>query len=140
MKSGDFINLRRYPRCIARLKAYFPEDDNEYLVTDISYKGCFIQGKTDIPRKKLIYFEVEIPDIGLIPIYGVVVHHGTRENPGLGIEILDIEKSLLPVWVAYLKALLYIEDAKQAYKRAISQRQEEAKKKAEGCHGCKQED
>ncbi len=141
MGTKDFIDLRRYPRCIAKLKAFFPNDDNTYFVTDVSYKGCFIQEKTDIPIKKLVYFEIEIPEIGLIPIYGIVIHHGTKDNPGLGIEIIDIDKDLLPVWASYLKALLYIEDAKQAYRRAILQKQQtQSKKNAKSCQTCKQED
>jgi len=131
MEKPQVINLRRHPRCIANLKARFPGDDEEYPVTNISYKGCFVRGNKKIPLKKLVYFEVELPEVGVIPIYGVVAHHGTPENPGLGIEIVDIERDMLIVWVAYLKALLYIEDARRAYRRAVeSKKKEEEQKKA----------
>ncbi|PMP96093.1 MAG: hypothetical protein C0169_04795, partial [Thermodesulfobacterium geofontis] len=70
---------------------------------------------------KLIYFEVEIPDVGTIPIYGVVIHHGTPEEPGLGIEIVDIDKDMKTVWNYFIKALLYIEEAKSAYKKALEE-------------------
>ncbi|WP_038057777.1 PilZ domain-containing protein [Thermodesulfobacterium hydrogeniphilum] len=119
------IDLRRFPRCITRLKAYFPEDNKSYEIRDISYKGCFIKTDKKISTKRLVYFEIEIPDVGLIPVYGVVIHHGTQERPGLGIEIVDIDKNMLPVWSYYLKALSYIEEAKRAYKRALEEERSE---------------
>lgn len=122
------IDLRRFPRCPVRLKAYFPEDDTPYEVLNISYKGCFIKTDKKIPVRKLVYFEIELPEIGIIPIYGLVVHHGSSENPGLGIEILEIEKNLLPVWNYFLRALLYIEEAKKSYQKYLqtSKGQEES--------------
>lgn len=113
------IDLRRFPRCPVKLKAYFPEDENPYEVINISYKGCFIKTDKKIPVRKLLYFEIELPEIGVIPIYGLVVHHGTKDNPGLGIEILEIDKNLLPVWNYFLKALLYIEEAKKNYQKYL---------------------
>jgi hypothetical protein len=114
------IDLRRYPRCLTKLRAFFPEEEDQfYEVPNISYKGCFIKTDKKIPVEKLIYFEVEIPDIGVVPIYGVVVHHGTSEEPGLGIEIIDIDQNMRPVWNYYLKALLYVEEAKKAYRKAL---------------------
>lgn len=115
------IDLRRYPRCVTKLKAFFPDEENPYEVLNVSYKGCFIKTDKKIPINKLIYFEVEIPDVGLIPIYGVVIHHGTPEEPGLGIEIVDIDKDMRAVWNYYMKALLYIEEAKSAYKKALEE-------------------
>jgi len=115
------IDLRRYPRCITKLKAFFPDDENPYEVLNVSYKGCFIKTDKKIPINKLVYFEIEIPDVGLIPIYGVVIHHGTPEREGLGIEIIDIDKNMRPVWNYYLKALLYIEEAKSAYQKALEE-------------------
>jgi len=123
------IDLRRYPRCLTKLCASFPEEDQAYEVQNISYKGCFIKTDKKIPIKKLVYFEVEIPDVGVVPIYGVVVHHGTPENPGLGIEIIDIDKNMRPVWNYYLKALLYIEEAKKAYQTALKEIREEVSEK-----------
>ncbi len=119
------INLRRYPRCITKLNAFFPDEDQTYEVLNVSYKGCFIKTDKKIPRNKLVYFEIEIPDVGVIPLYGVVVHHGTPEMSGLGIEIVDIEKNMRPVWNYYLKALLYIEEAKSAYKKALEESKKE---------------
>ncbi len=115
------LNIRRFPRCITKLKAYFPEDDTPYEITNISYKGCFIKTNKKIPKKKLVYLEIEIPDIGVVPVYGVVIHYGTPEKPGIGIEIVDINKNMLPVWTYYLKALAYIEEAKKAYERALKE-------------------
>lgn len=123
------IDLRRYPRCLTKLRASFPEEDKPYEVQNISYKGCFIKTDKKIPIEKLVYFEVEIPDVGVVPIYGVVIHHGTPENPGLGIEIIDIDKNMRPVWNYYLKALLYIEEAKKAYQTALKEIGEEVLEK-----------
>lgn len=120
------IDLRRYPRCLTKLKAYFPDEKDSYEVLNVSYKGCFIKTDKKIPINKLIYFEIEIPDIGLIPIYGVVIHHGTSEEPGIGIEIVDIDKNMRTVWNYYMKALLYIEEAKKAYRKALEESGEEA--------------
>lgn len=118
------IDLRRYPRCgVTDLVAYFPEDNEVYQVLNISYKGCFIKTEKKIPVKKLIYFQIEIPKVGVIPMYGVVIHHGTPENPGLGIEIVEIDKNMKAVWNYYLKALLYIESAKEAYQKALKESQ-----------------
>ncbi len=119
------IDLRRYPRCITKLNAFFPDDEQSYEVLNVSYKGCFIKTNRKIPIKKLVYFEIEIPDVGVIPLYGVVVHHGTSKMSGLGIEIVDIEKNMRPVWNYYLKALLYIEEAKSAYKKALEESKKE---------------
>ena len=129
MEKNVIVNVRRFPRCVTKLNAYFPEDNKVYYVTNISYKGCFIEGKLDVPLKKLIYFEIELPDIGNIPIYGIVVHKKTVDAPGIGIEIIDIDKKFKPVWVAYLKAMYYIEDAKKAYEKAIKEREQEKKRK-----------
>ena len=119
------IDLRRYPRCLTKLKAYFPDEKDSYEVLNVSYKGCFIKTDKKIPINKLIYFEIEIPDIGLIPVYGVVIHHGTPEEPGIGIEIVDIDKNMRTVWNYYMKALLYIEEAKSAYKEAVEESKKE---------------
>lgn len=119
------IDLRRYPRCLTKLHAFFPDEEIPFDVLNISYKGCFIKTDKRIPIKKLVYFEIEIPDVGLIPLYGVVVHHGTPKEPGLGIEIVDIDKNMRPVWNYYLKALLYIEEAKSAYRKAIEESKRE---------------
>ncbi|QER42415.1 PilZ domain-containing protein [Thermodesulfobacterium sp. TA1] len=113
------IDLRRFPRCPTRLKAYFPGDEDVYEVVNISYKGCFVRGKKNISVRKMVFFEIEIPEIGVIPVYGLVVHHGTEKEPGLGIEILEIERQLLPVWNYYLKALLNIEEAKKVYQKYL---------------------
>lgn len=115
------IDLRRYPRCVTKLKVFFPEDENSYDVLNVSYKGLFIKTEKRIPIGKLIYLQVEIPDVGLVPIYGVIIHHGTEDNPGLGIEIVDIDKNMRPVWNYYLKALLYMEEAKKAYQKALEE-------------------
>ena len=69
------IDLRRFPRYLTKLKAHFPNDENVYEVLNISYKGCFIRTEKKIPIRKIVYVEIEIPDVGLIPIYGVVIHH-----------------------------------------------------------------
>ena len=119
------VDLRRFPRYLTKLKARFPNDKNVYEVLNISYKGCFIKIDKKILPKKIVYFEIEIPDVGLIPVYGIVIHHGTPENPGLGIEIVDIDKNMRPVWNYYLKALLYIEEAKKAYKKALEESKKE---------------
>jgi len=119
------VDLRRFPRCVTKLKAFFPDNKNVYEVLNISYKGCFIKTDKKILPKKIVYFEIEIPDVGLIPVYGVVIHHGTPENPGLGIKIVDIDRNMRLVWNYYLKALLYIEEAKKAYKKALEESKKE---------------
>ena len=119
------VDLRRFPRCVTKLKAFFPDGENVYEILNISYKGCFIKTDKKILPNKIVYFEIEIPDVGLIPVYGVVIHHGTPENPGLGIEIVDIDKNMRPVWNYYLKALLYVEEAKKAYKKALEESKKE---------------
>ncbi len=119
------VDLRRFPRCVTKLKAFFPDGENVYEILNISYKGCFIKTDKKILPNKIVYFEIEIPDVGLIPVYGVVIHHGTPENPGLGIEIVDIDKNMRPVWNYYLKALLYVEEAKKAYKKALEESRKE---------------
>lgn len=96
---------------------------------NLSWKGLFI--KTDKFRefqKTLIYFELDLPEIGKIPIYGAIVHFGTPGDPGLGIEIIEIDKNLGPVWNLYIKALSYLREAKQKYDEIISS---EAQKKSE---------
>jgi len=119
------IDLRGFPRYLTKLKARFPDDENVYEVLNISYKGCFIKTDKKILPKKIVYFEIEIPNVGSIPVYGIAVQHGTPENPGLGIEIVDIDKNMRPVWNYYLKALLYIEEAKKAYKKALEESKKE---------------
>ncbi|MCD6489851.1 MAG: PilZ domain-containing protein [Thermodesulfobacterium sp.] len=132
------IDLRRYPRCVTRLRAYFPDDENVHEVLNVSYKGCFIRTEKKIPIRKIVYVEIEIPDVGLIPIYGVVIHHGTPENPGLGIEIVDIDKNMRHVWNYYIKSLLYIEEAKKAYKKALEEsRKEEISEETKSEQGSK---
>jgi len=112
---------RRFPRCYTNIKAYFPSDEKPYRVSNVSYRGCFICTNKKIPRRKLIYFEIEIPDVGRIPIYGIVVHHGTSKNPGLGIEIIEIDKNLTPVWGLYIKALGYINKAREIYEKTLNE-------------------
>ncbi|MFN4197353.1 MAG: PilZ domain-containing protein [Caldimicrobium sp.] len=110
------IEQRRFPRFFTKILAYFPGDDKGYPVKNVSWKGLFI--KTDKFTKsseKFIYLELEIPEIGRIPIYGTIVHYGTPEEPGLGIEILEIDKNLAPVWNIYIKILSYLKEAKEKY-------------------------
>lgn len=112
------IDQRRFPRFFTKLKAYFPDDETSYEVLNVSYGGLFI--KTDKKfDKKLIYFEIELPDIGRLPLSGIIIHYGTKENPGLGIEIFMVEKNLKPVWTLYLKGLDYIDQAKRIYQSLL---------------------
>ncbi len=122
------MDWRRFPRCFAKLKAYFPGEEKPYEVTNISYKGCFIKTDKLIPKGRLIYFELELPDIGLIPIYGLVVRHDLKE-PGMGIEIVEVDKNLNAVWALYLKALSYIEQAKKIYRENMDHLPEALKTK-----------
>ncbi len=118
------IDRRRFTRFDTYAKAYLPRDSTPYEVTNISYKGCFIATSQKIDRGKLLFFEVELPYIGRVPIYGVVVHHGTPEKPGLGIEIIEIDHDLTPVWVLFIKAMGYIEEAKKIYDQTMKQLKE----------------
>ncbi len=113
------IDMRRFPRFYTQIKAYLPGDPTPYEVSNISYKGCFIATPKKIDRGKLLLFEVELPYIGRIPIYGVVVHHGTPEKPGLGIEIVEIDHNLTPVWALFIKAMGYIEEAREIYQQTM---------------------
>lgn len=53
-------------------------------------------------------------------MYGTIVHFGTPDDPGLGVEIIEIDKNLGPVWNLYIKALSYLREAKEKYDRIIS--------------------
>jgi len=120
-------NKRRFPRFISNVKAYFPGDPHGYPVKNISWKGLFIKTPLKFDLKRgLIYFELEIPEIGRIPIYGYIVHQGTDKEPGLGIEIIEIDKNLAPVWGLYIKALSFLNEAREEYeKRMQTQRESE---------------
>lgn len=112
------IDQRRFPRFFTKVKAYFPDEETPYEVSNISFGGLFI--KTDKKfDKKLIYFELELPDIGRLPLSGIIMHYGNPENPGIGIEIFMIEKNLKPVWSLYLKGLEYISEAKKVYQSIL---------------------
>lgn len=111
---------RKFPRFITQVKAYFPGDPTGYAVKNISWKGLFIKTPHKInPEKRLIYFELEIPEIGKIPIYGFVVHQGTDNEPGLGIEIIEIDKNLGPIWGLYIKALNFLKEAREEYEKRL---------------------
>jgi len=119
---------RKFPRYFfTNLKAYFPGDPTGYSVKDVSWKGLFIKTphKFDL-QKRLIYFELEIPEIGRIPIYGYIVRQGTEEEPGLGIEIVEIDKNLKPVWGLFLKALNYLQQAREKYERILRAQEEQS--------------
>ncbi|MFN3567778.1 MAG: PilZ domain-containing protein [Caldimicrobium sp.] len=122
------MEQRRFPRFLSKIQAFFPGDPKGYPVKNISWKGLFI--KTDKFAKsteKLIYFEVDIPEIGRIPLYGTIIHYGTPEDPGLGIEIIEIDKNLAPVWNLYIKALSYLREAKEKYEVIISKSETQEK-------------
>lgn len=112
------MEKRRFPRFFKDLKAYFPGDPQEYQVTNVSYKGLFISTTKNFPKdKKLIFLELELPDIGKIPLYGYIVHYGTPEEQGIGIEIIEIEQNLAPVWGIFIRALQFLQEAKDEYER-----------------------
>ncbi|MCS7279658.1 MAG: PilZ domain-containing protein [Thermodesulfobacteriaceae bacterium] len=112
------INQRRFPRFFTHLKAYFSDEDTPYEVSNVSYGGLFIKTNKKF-EKKLVYLELELPDIGRLPLSGIIVHYGTLDNPGIGIEIFMIEKNLKPVWSLYLKGLEYINEAKKVYQNIM---------------------
>jgi len=119
---------RKFPRYfLTSLKAYFPGDPTGYSVKNVSWKGLFIKTphKFDL-QKRLIYFELEIPEIGRIPIYGYIVHQGTEEEPGLGIEIVEIDKNLKPVWGLFIKALNYLQEARAEYEKILRAQEEQS--------------
>jgi hypothetical protein len=119
------IDRRRFPRLGVKVKAYLPGDSTPYEVSNISYKGCFIETPKKIDRGKLLLFEVDLPYIGKVPIYGIVVHHGTPEKPGLGIEIIEVDHDLTPVWALFIKAMGYIEEARSIYQQTMEQLKKE---------------
>lgn len=124
------IEKRKFPRFLTRVKAYFPGDSTGYTVKNISWKGLFIKTPHKFNlEKRLIYFELEIPEIGRIPIYGYIVHQGTDKEPGLGIEIIEIDKNLGPVWGLYIKALNLLKEAREEYERRLK---EQTKQSEEG--------
>ncbi len=112
------IDHRKFPRFFTKLKAYFPDEAISYEVSNISFGGLFIKTNKKFD-KKIIYLEIELPDIGRIPLSGIIVHYGTPENPGIGVEIFMIEKNLKPVWTLYLKGLEYINEAKKVYQSIL---------------------
>ena len=121
------VERRRFPRFLTQVKAYFPGDPTGYSVKNISWRGLFIK----TPHKfnlenRLIYFELEIPEIGRIPIYGYIVHQGTDKEPGLGIEIIEIDKDLGPVWGLYIKALNFLKEARDEYERRLKKQTEQS--------------
>ncbi|MFN3921774.1 MAG: PilZ domain-containing protein [Caldimicrobium sp.] len=114
-------NKRRFPRFASKALAYFPGDPKGYPVKNLSWKGLFIKTEKFLHTKEtLIYFELDLPEIGKIPMYGTIVHFGTPDDPGLGVEIIEIDKNLGPVWNLYIKALSYLREAKEKYDRIIS--------------------
>ncbi len=116
------IERRRFPRFLTQIKAYFPGDTTAYTVKNISWKGLFIKTPHKFTlEKRLIYFELEIPEIGKIPIYGYIVHQGTDEEPGLGIEIIEIDKNLAPVWGLFIKAMNLLKEAREEYEKRIKE-------------------
>lgn len=122
------MNRRRFSRHKIKALAYFPGDAKGYPVENLSWKGIFIKTeKFKDSQGKVINFVVDIPEIGLIPICGFIVHYGTSDNPGLGVEILEIEKNLAPVWNLYIKALSYLREAKEKYEKIISKEEHEPK-------------
>ncbi|MCS7199891.1 MAG: hypothetical protein N2327_04000 [Caldimicrobium sp.] len=87
------MKKRRFPRFFKNLKAYFPGDPQEYQVTNVSWKGLFVSTTKSFPKdKKLIFLELELPDIGKIPIYGYIVHYGTPEEQGYALKLSKLGK------------------------------------------------
>lgn len=123
------IDRRRFPRYLANLRAYFPGNSQAYPVDNVSWKGLFIKIDPNIlpKNKRFIFFELEIPEIGRIPIYGYIVHYGTPSDPGIGIEIVEVDKNFTPVWGLFIKALNYLKEAKEEYEKIRHLLQEEEK-------------
>jgi hypothetical protein len=115
------LERRKFHRYPTNLKAYFPNQEEGFPVKNVSWKGVFII-TTDNFRfeKRLIYFEIEIPEIGRIPIYGYIAHYGTPSEPGLGVEIIEIANNLAPVWGLYIKAMNFLNEAKEEYEKIIN--------------------
>ncbi len=108
---------------------YFAGDPKGYPVKNLSWKGLFIYtDKFRDTQEKLIFFELEIPEIGRLPMYGTIVHYGTQEEPGLGVEILEISNNLSPVWNLYIKALNYLREAKEKYEEIVGSASSSEKK------------
>ncbi|MCX7613653.1 MAG: PilZ domain-containing protein [Caldimicrobium sp.] len=120
------MDKRRFPRFFSNLKAYFPGDYIAYQVTNLSWKGLFISTEKNFPKdKRLIFLELELPDIGKIPIYGYIVHYGTPEEPGIGVEIVEIDQNLTPVWSIFIKTLNLLQEARTEYEKIKSQQKSE---------------
>lgn len=120
------IDRRKFPRFFTEIKAYFPGDSQAYFVDNVSWKGLFIRTEKNFsPERRFLFFELELPEVGKIPVYGYIVHFGTPEEPGLGIEIVEIDKNFTPVWGLYIKALNFLKEAKEEYERIRRQFAEE---------------
>jgi hypothetical protein len=108
------VDLRRFQRYKVYLRCYFPKEGRYEEVLDVSHKGCFIKTDLNFKPGEKIYFEVEIPDIGFLPIYGQVV---TKNQSGINVEIIYMDRLIRLVWNYYLKTLLYIDEAKKVYEK-----------------------
>ncbi len=112
---------RRYPRfyfdCV---KAFLPGKKQPFPVKNLSLKGCFIEMDDPPPPGSTLYFELELPDIGRIPIRGMVLHQGGLEPRGAGILFLEIEDEFHHVYARFLKALQLIEEARKLYDKILS--------------------
>lgn len=112
---------RKFQRFPTNLKVYFPNQEEGFPVKNVSWKGLFIETPDNFkPEKRLIYFEIHIPEIGRIPIYGYIAHYGNPSEPGLGIEIVEIANNLAPVWGLYIKAMNFLNEAKEEYQKIIN--------------------
>lgn len=125
------LDRRRFSRYLARylanLRAFFPGDSQSYPVENVSWKGLFIKADPDLfpKEKRFIYFEIELPEIGRIPMYGYIVHYGTPHDPGIGVEIVEVDKNFTPVWGLFIKAMNYLKEAKEEYDKITRLLQQE---------------
>lgn len=111
---------RRFPRfyfdCV---RAYLPGKGEPLRVANLSLQGCFIEMEDPPPPGTMLNFELELPDIGRIPIRGMVLHQGGLEPKGAGILFLEIEGEFHHVYAKFLKALQLIEEARKIYDKLL---------------------
>ncbi|MBX6422291.1 PilZ domain-containing protein [Thermosulfurimonas sp. F29] len=112
---------RRYPRFYFEcVRAYLPGKAEPLRVTDLSLQGCFIEMEDPPPPGTVLSFEMELPNIGRIPVRGMVLHQGGLEPKGAGILFLEIEGEFHHVYAKFLKALQFIEEARKIYEKLLA--------------------
>ncbi len=115
------IEHRRFPRIPVSFLANFSpkalilEDKSIFPVSEISFKGLFLVGEPKFSKYQILDILLEIPNIGEFPMRVQVIHQKFQENPGMGIEILEVEADFRKNWAKFIKGLMLLWEAKEDY-------------------------